>query len=145
MLNILCTTLLPNFHPVNLQHYSCGHVIIVFLIRRKKHVDPDQMASSEAIWSRSTLFLNKDKSRFSRTTVLKGKASKKKSKWFLYHTNNPFKSLRWQTIWDTLFCQKIICVHNIFKILYHFLKQCRPRSAGFEWIPHLIMVYTFCY
>ena len=44
MLNILCTTLLPKFYPVNLQHSSYLHV---YTIRVDNSVDPDQMALSE--------------------------------------------------------------------------------------------------
>ena len=44
--NFLCTTLLPNFYPVILQYSSSKHV---FSSRVKNTVDPDQMASSEAI------------------------------------------------------------------------------------------------
>ena len=43
MLNIYCTTLFPNFHFDKMQHSSCK---LVFLIRVKNFVDPDQMASS---------------------------------------------------------------------------------------------------
>ena len=39
MLNILCTTLLPNFYPVNLQHSNCEHV---FSVGVGNSVDPDQ-------------------------------------------------------------------------------------------------------
>ena len=66
MLNILHTTLLPEFYPVNLQHSSCKNV---FSIRIENNVDPDQMASSEAIWSGSTVFPSRDKSWFSRLRV----------------------------------------------------------------------------
>ena len=45
MLNILCTTLFPNFYLVNLQHSSCKHT---FSISVENSVDPDQMASPEA-------------------------------------------------------------------------------------------------
>ena len=41
MLNILCTTLHPNFYPVNLQHSNCKQAV-------ENCVDPDEMASSEA-------------------------------------------------------------------------------------------------
>ena len=40
MLNILCTTLLPNFYSVNLKYF-------IFSIRVENSEDPDQMASSE--------------------------------------------------------------------------------------------------
>ena len=40
-----CTTLLYNFHPVNLQHSSSQKV---FSIRVENSVDPDQLVSSEA-------------------------------------------------------------------------------------------------
>ena len=36
-----CTTLLPNFYPVKMQHSSCKHV---FSIRVENSLDPDQMA-----------------------------------------------------------------------------------------------------
>ena len=45
VLNILRTTLLPLFYPINMQHSSCKHV---FSIRVETSVNPDQMASSEA-------------------------------------------------------------------------------------------------
>ena len=66
MLNSLCTTLLPNFQPVNLHLSSCKRV---FSIRMENSVDPDQMALSEAegSYSGSTLFSEKDKFGFSRT------------------------------------------------------------------------------
>ena len=41
---ILCTTLLPNLYPTNLQHSSCKHV---FSMRGENSVDPDQVTSSE--------------------------------------------------------------------------------------------------
>ena len=41
MLNIFCTSFLPKFYPVNLQHSTC-------VFRVKSSVDPDQMASLEA-------------------------------------------------------------------------------------------------
>ena len=45
MLNILCTTFLPNsYFCFNMQHSSCKHVSI----RLENDVDPDQMALSEA-------------------------------------------------------------------------------------------------
>ena len=49
MLNILCTTLLPNFYPFNLQHFTCKHL---FSIRLENSVDPDQLASSEVFSKR---------------------------------------------------------------------------------------------
>ena len=64
LLNTLCATLLLCFYPVNLQFFSWKHV---FSIGVENSVDPDQMASSEGIWSGSTVFSKKDKSRFSRT------------------------------------------------------------------------------
>ena len=54
-LKSLCTTLLPNLYPVHLQHSSCK---LVFTIRVENSVNPDQMASSEANWSGSTVFEN---------------------------------------------------------------------------------------
>ena len=46
----------PPFNPVNLQQSSCKGV---FSIRVENSVDPDQMASSEAVWSGSALFLKR--------------------------------------------------------------------------------------
>ena len=46
VLNILCTILLSNFHSISLQHSSYKHVFTRKI--KKKSVDPDQMASSEA-------------------------------------------------------------------------------------------------
>ena len=62
----LCTTLLPNFCPVNLQHCSYKYV---FSISVENSVDPDQLASEEASWSGFTVFSKSDKSRFSRRNV----------------------------------------------------------------------------
>ena len=62
----LYSTLVPNFYPVNLQHSSWKHV---FSIRVENKVDLDQMASSEASWSGSTVFSKRDKSGISRTRV----------------------------------------------------------------------------
>ena len=55
ILNIFCTTLLPNFYLINLQHSSCKHA---FEIRVENSVDPDQMASSTAFRKRinTTMF-----------------------------------------------------------------------------------------
>ena len=54
MLNFfLCSTLLPEFYLINLQHSSSNHV---FSIRLENSVDPDQMATLEAILSGSTVF-----------------------------------------------------------------------------------------
>ena len=47
MLNILYTTLLSDFYPINLQHSSCKHVF--FQARVENSVDADQMALLEAI------------------------------------------------------------------------------------------------
>ena len=67
MLNIFMYYMLPNFYPIiNLQHSSCKHV---FLIKVETSVDPDQMASSEASLSLSTVFSKKDKWGFDRTMV----------------------------------------------------------------------------
>ena len=48
MLNDLMYYTPPHFYPVNPQHSSCKHVH-VFSMRVENSVDPDQMASSEAI------------------------------------------------------------------------------------------------
>ena len=57
-------------NPVNLQDSSWMHVIT---IRVENSVDPDQMASSEAILSGSTLFSKRDKFGFSRCFQKKDK------------------------------------------------------------------------
>ena len=57
--SILCTTLLPNFYPFNLQHSNYYHLISIEV---ESSVDPHQMASSETSWSGSTMFLRKVKS-----------------------------------------------------------------------------------
>ena len=62
MLNIFMYYTPPQFYPVNLQPFTCKHV---FSIRVENSVDSDPMASTEAIWSGSLLFSEKDKSRFS--------------------------------------------------------------------------------
>ena len=62
----LCTTLLPNFYPVNLQHSSCKHVFSIWV---ENSVDPCQMASWENSWSGCAMFSKQDKSGFSRTSV----------------------------------------------------------------------------
>ena len=49
-------------------------------IREENSVDPDQMASSEASWSGSTLFSKKGKSGFSRTRVKTNEAIKLQAK-----------------------------------------------------------------
>ena len=45
MLKLLCTTVLPNFYPIYLQHSSYKHML---LIRVGNVVGPDQMALSIA-------------------------------------------------------------------------------------------------
>ena len=56
----------PLFYLLNWQHSSYMHV---FSIRVENSVDPDQVASSEASWSGSTVFSQKDKSGFSRIRI----------------------------------------------------------------------------
>ena len=54
----------PIFYPCHQQHSNYKHV---FSIRVENTDDPDQMASSEASWSGSTVFSKKDKSWFSKS------------------------------------------------------------------------------
>ena len=51
-MNIIGTNYLPTCYPVNPQHSPFKHV---FSIRLENSVDPDQLASEEASWSRSTM------------------------------------------------------------------------------------------
>ena len=62
---LLCTTLLPNFYPVNLQCSSNQQEFS----RIENSVGPNQIASLEASWSGSNVFSITNKSRFSRTRV----------------------------------------------------------------------------
>ena len=52
---IFCTTHLPNFYPVNLLHFNYKHLLST---RVKSSVDPNQMASSEAVFSGLTFKKN---------------------------------------------------------------------------------------
>ena len=65
----LCTTHHSSlFYPVILQHCSYQVISIYFTFKVENSVDPDQMVSSEASWSGSTVFRN-DLSGLSRTRV----------------------------------------------------------------------------
>ena len=64
LLNIFYVQLLLNVYPINLQHSSCKSGLS---IRVENSVDPDQMASSEASPSGSTVFSEINKSELSRT------------------------------------------------------------------------------
>ena len=58
--------LLANLHPDHLKHFSCK---LTCSTKVKNSVDPDQMASLEAIWSGSTVVSRQDKSWLSRRRV----------------------------------------------------------------------------
>ena len=57
MLVILCTTLLSNFYPVNLQYSSCKYV---FSIVEENSVDPDQLALREVSGFEPSVFSKKE-------------------------------------------------------------------------------------
>ena len=66
MLIVFMHQIPPHSYPANLQNSTYK---LFFTSRVENTVDPDQMASTEAIWSGSTVFSTSDKSGFNRTRV----------------------------------------------------------------------------
>ena len=109
-----------NFQPIRLLDPDCCYK---FAYLMANSADPDQLASSEANWSGSTLFAKQDISGFSRTRVMTYVARKFPDQRNMFSSlvpDSPTKNLGWEVYTSPLFTQNIWSKSLMMMILWCF-------------------------